>query len=376
MSKVKDVLAEGKRLANKSKTWADLSNALFGPLDGLVAKSFPDPTERNAFRTSNTYDALHSLVEQKMHQMGVLTGSQPKKSGRFVVRLPRSMHAALEQEAAAEGTSLNQLVLAKLASQLSSVVTGNKAAIIQAFAEVRDGFSSDRVIADPKLDRKFLRRCRELALPGRDFDLNWALMNARKNGDLRFLPKTKRYTVTETDEFEYASELAARHVQLAHGVSVDRIMCDPELAKEFDRYAALLGPGFSPLEYRWTALGLRKAGRLRKDVLGKLDVPKLERVSSVAQLQPASLPQAEGLYLFSSRKRAVFLSHTDDLRHRVERHIEVSDALGLPQWLWDEAPLDLSIGPMPGVSRGPRQVAELVLVKKLHPLLNYQRTAA
>jgi hypothetical protein len=32
-----------------------------------------------------------------------------------VVRLPRSLHAALEREAIAEGVSLNQLVVAKLA---------------------------------------------------------------------------------------------------------------------------------------------------------------------------------------------------------------------------------------------------------------------
>ena len=39
-----------------------------------------------------------------------------------MVRLPISLHAALEREAAAEGVSLNQLVVAKLAAQLSSVL--------------------------------------------------------------------------------------------------------------------------------------------------------------------------------------------------------------------------------------------------------------
>lgn len=121
MSKVNDILAEARQVAEKSKTWADLSNALFDPLDGLVAKSFPDAGERKAFRKSDTYDSLHSLVEQKMRQTGVLEGAEPKKSGRFVVRLPRSMHAALEHEAAEEGTSLNQLVLAKLAVPLKTL---------------------------------------------------------------------------------------------------------------------------------------------------------------------------------------------------------------------------------------------------------------
>ena len=39
-------------------------------------------------------------------------------SGRFNVRLPKSLHAALASEAEAEGVSLNQLVVAKLALHL------------------------------------------------------------------------------------------------------------------------------------------------------------------------------------------------------------------------------------------------------------------
>ena len=125
MNMANDILAEGKRLAEKSKTWADLSNALFDPLDGLVAKRLPDPADRAAFRKSEAYEELHKLVEQKMQQTGVVAGAEPTKSGRFVVRLPKSLHAALDREAAAEGTSLNQLVLTKLAARLSTLGAGD-----------------------------------------------------------------------------------------------------------------------------------------------------------------------------------------------------------------------------------------------------------
>ena len=206
---VRDILADARDLAEKSKTWADLSNALFDPLDGLVAKRFPDTAERMKFRKTDIYDSLHSLVEEKMHETGIEKGSIPRKSGRFVVRLPKTLHAALEQEAISEGTSLNQLVLAKLAAPIGSLFRNGTASLIQAFGEVRDGFSADRVIADPRLDRRFLQRCRELGLSGTDYELNWSLMNARKGGLLSDLPKTKRYTVRETDDFEYAPELGS-----------------------------------------------------------------------------------------------------------------------------------------------------------------------
>lgn len=95
MNAVNDILAEAQRLAEGSKTWADLSNALFDPLDGVVAKRIPDASERAEFRKSDTYAKLHQLVERKMQQTGVAAGAEPKKSGRFVVRLPRTLHAAL-----------------------------------------------------------------------------------------------------------------------------------------------------------------------------------------------------------------------------------------------------------------------------------------
>jgi len=41
-------------------------------------------------------------------------------SGKFNVRVPKSLHAALASEAEAEGVSLNQLVVAKLALHLQT----------------------------------------------------------------------------------------------------------------------------------------------------------------------------------------------------------------------------------------------------------------
>ena len=376
MKVLSNILSEAKSLAEKSKTWADLSNAMFDPIDGLVMKRFPDAVERAAFRKSDTYTMMHRLVEQKMEETGVVAGSKPKKSGRFVVRLPKTLHAALEQEATMEGTSLNQLVVAKLAARLSSFASGGEASLIQAFGEVRNGFSADLIVADPEVNTKFLRRCRELGLSGTDYDLNWALLNARKRGLMSDLPKTKRYIVKGKDEFEYASELAVMHLQRTQKVSLDKIICDPELAREFDEYAARLAPGHAPLEYRWVAFGLRKAGRLQKSKATEIEVPDLANIGRVLRVKASDLPQSSGLYLFSSVGNPVFLSHTDNLRHRIEQHMDVSESRGLPDWLWNQGPLDLALAEMPDMRRASRQLTELLLVKKLHPLLNLQRTAA
>ena len=381
MDKSKIILEKAQQLARSCQTWADLSNSLFDPLEGLVTRIFPRNDERSKFRKTQAYDELHALVEDKMEATGIVSGANPQKSGKFVVRLPRSLHAALEREAEAEGTSLNQLVVTKLAIQLDNLAGDRIEKIMQAFLEVRDLYSADKVIADPALDRKFLRRCRELGLAGTDFELNWSLLNARKSSKLSSLSdliKTKPYTLGKVvDEFDYASELAARYMQQSKNVSLDQMMCDPELAEEFDAYASQLAPHFSSLQYRWAALGLRKAGRLGKKADELRDVPELESFGRVTSLELIGIPEVGGLYLFSSGDTPVFASQTDNLRHRLERHVNVSSS-GLPQWLWDgkREPLQVGVASLPGVRRGLRQAMELALVREYKPVLNFPRKVA
>jgi len=381
MDKGAKLLERARELAQKAQTWADFSNALFDPFDGELARALPAQEDREAFRKTGEYKEIRALLQEKMRDTGLVSGASPKKSGKFVVRLPSSLHAALEREAEAEGTSLNQLVVTKLAVRLDNLAEDKIEKIMQAFLEVRDAYSADKVIADPELDRKFLRRCRELGLAGTDFELNWKLMNARKASKLSGLSdltKTRKYSVGKViDEFEYASELAVRYMQRTKNVSLDQIICDPELAQEFDTYAARLAPGFSSLQYRWAAFGLRKAGRLVKKVDEIGEVPELQPFGRVRGLKLGKIPEVGGLYLFSSADKLVFASQTDNLRHRLERHIKVSDS-GLPRWLWDvrKEPLDLGAAALPGITRGLRQAMELVLVRQWKPVLNFLRKVA
>lgn len=51
---------------------------------------------------------------------------KPTKSGRFMVRLPVTLHEMLAHEAALEGVSLNQLVLCKLSLPLTEITAACK----------------------------------------------------------------------------------------------------------------------------------------------------------------------------------------------------------------------------------------------------------
>jgi site-specific DNA-methyltransferase (adenine-specific) len=240
--------------------------------------------------------------------------------------------------------------------------------------------STDWVIADPDLDAAFLKRCRELGAPGSDFDLNWRLFNARKAKHLAGIPKAKKFVIPEieTDQFLWASEIAFRMIldryqEAGQGGSLDRIICDPEVAKQFDQVAHRLAPGFSPLYYRWGALSLRKAaGRLRREA-EKLDSPKFESLGRVRDVKSSALPRSQGLYLMGVAGRPLFVGDTLNIRGRVEHHIECGGGEALPEWvLSNYSPKDITLDvlPMPGSEYHAVEVLDLKAKTELRPALN------
>ena len=122
MKNASRVLKRATEIARSVETWADLSNALFNPVDGVITHAYPTRSEREAFAKTDEYQKIRELLATAINTHGLVDGATPAKSGKFVVRLPQSLHLALEREAEREGVSLNQLVVAKLAVQLHSAV--------------------------------------------------------------------------------------------------------------------------------------------------------------------------------------------------------------------------------------------------------------
>lgn len=381
------VLNEAIQTSEQLTNWADISNALFDPEQGLLARAYPNADDRKAFIQTDEYKAIRQIVSDAMKRSGVIDGANPEKSGKFVVRLPKTLHGALEQEANREGVSLNQLVVTKLAVKLSQIADGPKshlAGVAQAYLETRKRMSADRVIADPELDAMYLHRCRELGLSGTDYELNWMLMDARKNSYLKDMPKTKKYTPRRIDDFEFASEMALAHMRsklasdFPNGLSLDRIICDPLLAREFDKIASELAPDFTPLEYRWAALGVRKAaGRYAKQAEGA-DLVDFERLGSTKGVRASQIPEAPGIYIFRNDNSSLFIGETDNLRSRISRHFDSSGNQGIPDWIYEgkRLPLDLGIVAMSKKTKVLRKISELRAISEFHPALNYSGSAA
>jgi hypothetical protein len=122
MGKEVELLRRAEELAQTVETWADLSNALFDPIAGIVAQAYPTRAEREAFVQTEEYRRICQLIDAAQQRFGLVAGATPKRSGRMVVNVPLALQGALEREARAEGVSVDQLVVAKLAVSLSDLV--------------------------------------------------------------------------------------------------------------------------------------------------------------------------------------------------------------------------------------------------------------
>ena len=113
-----DLLAIARQRAKSAKTWPELHNAVFG-IGGPYSQRLPTLAERTAFSKTPEHKAIMKLMESLPGPGGANVDAF---SGKLLVRLPKTIHAALTREAESENVSLNQLIVAKLSAQIRDVV--------------------------------------------------------------------------------------------------------------------------------------------------------------------------------------------------------------------------------------------------------------
>jgi len=93
-------------------------------------------------------------------------------------------------------------------------------------------------------------------------------------------------------------------------------------------------------------------------------------VKKVSLLDIAKLP---GTYAFYDYTRPIFAGETDNLRQRIERHLQK----GLPDWIdaKEDEGFVLKTQVLPSTSRDDRLKWLVAFVNKEHPVLNYQKVA-
>src|SRR6266481_4228502 len=152
--KAEHVVEQAKSLLPGVRNWADFSAQIFGQKDGVIPTTFPEEAERQLFYDTEQYKAVCAMRKSLIEKFRVNKGGNPEKSGRVLLRLPKSVHKALEIEAAKEGVSVNQLAVSKLSLPLRERIDLDLPLIANAFAKVYNGYSVDRVLVDPDLNAR------------------------------------------------------------------------------------------------------------------------------------------------------------------------------------------------------------------------------
>lgn len=80
MTKEQSLVEAARAVARSAETWADLSNALFAPDIGLVAKAFPTRPEREQFVKSPEFAEIRELIRAARLRTGLVSGATPRTS--------------------------------------------------------------------------------------------------------------------------------------------------------------------------------------------------------------------------------------------------------------------------------------------------------
>jgi site-specific DNA-methyltransferase (adenine-specific) len=284
------------------------------------------------FELSEDYAARGTARLKETCVGDLLDGAvEPTMSAPVTVK-PRSRSAKV--------SPLESIVEAAADAQAEKSQALVQSELVAAFRAISDGYSLDRVIADPALNAALAGECARRGLPGDARLWNFELFRARKAGRLAEVATDKRteFSWRACDPFLFASEIAWKQMLDAGYGSLDDILCDPEAAAQFDTLAAELAPGFTPLHYRWGALKLRKESKRARSRAAALKNRDARRPFSgelwLGEGGVASLPESEGVYLLygNDARRPIYAGATLALRDCLARHVAGQSIESWKQW--------------------------------------------
>ena len=195
--------------------------------------------------------------------------------------------------------------------------------IVDAYRTSCKGSSADFIMCDPELNERFVTACKKKSLPGDACAWNRLLLRIRKAGKL---PKAdciqRRLNSSAMDPYSAASEAAMQLLSLDYGLTLDEIFCSPIAAAEFDRLAAQFSEGYTPFEYRWAAMAIRKRAKKSKALAAKHSqawlTKQLPRAIPLNRCTSAKY-QTPGVYVVVDHDEPLYVGETRDVRGRVEQ---------------------------------------------------------
>lgn len=206
--------------------------------------------------------------------------------------------------------------------------------VVAAFSQTHEGWSSDEVILNDRLNDAFIRACQH-ALPNADpAKLNWRLLNLRKAGKLS--ARSTKSNRSSVNDVVHIAEMAARTIVDRQSISTDRMMTDPNLRAEFDSIARSIAPDVDLYRVRKAAFQLRKTRRLRPELIARIaDWGRVITTHSTQQIldHPELIAPHPGIYIFRDQTGYLYIGQSDNLRERMKSHLDQSHNPSLARYL-------------------------------------------
>jgi len=240
-------------------------------------------------------------------------------------------------------------------------------AVVEAYKKSADGRSVDQLLADPEANKAFIKTCKKQKIKGSAAVWNRTLVSVRKSGKLpkKASKKSKPVTMKQIDAFAAAAEIAMQQLRVEFDQTIDDIFCSPELAEVFDEVAAGYAPGFSPREYRWAALAVRKKAKTWKRLaMEQFEDWLVEPLPEAIPLSTAVEQECDtpGTYIVVGKHdRPLYIGQAYNLGGRIT---QVANA---PSWRELE-PVAIQLIP----SDEPQFGLQSTLIQRLKPALNSQ----
>lgn len=250
----------------------------------------------------------------------------------------------------------------------------------RSFFATHGGRSPDDVVIDDALNAAFVAACQQELPDATAADLNWTLVNLRKRSPgLGNVTTVKRRDIH--DDYIHVAEIAARHMEDKHHLTIDQVLCDPVMRQEFDRLAKSIWPDVPAYLLRKAALKLRKGRQLPPERFKRIanwgtEVTRHKAEALLAN--PDLIPRLPGVYLFLDRTGYLYIGEAGNLRGRIEKHLDHSDRKTVARYLWDHGVRELEIEihafreDSDGNKVACRKAYEAELIRSRKPSLNIQ----
>ena len=107
-----DVFQKAYQLFSAKPDWVRFFREIMG-VDGIVRKMYPTPKEMAEFEGTESYQQIQQMLTNLREGAGPV-GEQAEPNRVITVRLPKSLHDLLTEEAYEHRTSVNKLCISKL----------------------------------------------------------------------------------------------------------------------------------------------------------------------------------------------------------------------------------------------------------------------